>query len=110
MTIRVGADARGHHRHVLKQTRVTGPTWNAGKESVKHVGIDRKPRERKAAELPLKERHEAILELVGDEPISAPAIARALDMKPSGVTSGLYALQDRGLVSRILYKGWIRAS
>lgn len=108
MTIRIGTDAYGHHKHGIKQTRVAGPI-RSGK-TVKHVGIDRQPdRTRIAQDLPLAERHEAILAQVGAEPTSAQTIAKALELKPSGVTSSLYALQDRGLVSRVQYKGWIRA-
>ena len=109
MTIRIGTDAYGHHKHGMKQTRMAGSTWNSGKAPVVHVGIERQPdRKRVAAELPLAERHEAILAQVGYEPTRAAVIAETLGLKQTGVNSSLYVLQDRGLVRRIQYKGWVR--
>jgi predicted Rossmann fold nucleotide-binding protein DprA/Smf involved in DNA uptake len=109
VTIRIGHDAYGHHSLGQRQTRTPGPIYKTGKEPVKRMGIDRQPeRQRIASELPITERHEAILEQVGTEPTSSRTIAETLGLSRSGVNSSLYALQDRGLVQRIQYKGWVR--
>ena len=109
MTIRTGHNAQGHHTHHGQRVARTVVGYADGREPVVHVGIERQPdRKRKAMELPLQERHELIFEQVGTEPTKAAAIAKTLDMKPDGVNSSLYVLQDRGLVRRVQYKGWVR--
>jgi predicted HTH transcriptional regulator len=109
MTIRIGRDAYGHHRHVGTQKRVnTSPFVGQKKE---RLGIERQPRERIAKDLPLSERHEAVLRMVDvEDPIRATEIGEVLGITRSGVNSSLYALQDRGLVQRVPYRGWVKSS
>jgi DNA-binding transcriptional ArsR family regulator len=105
-------DRKGHRRHWEKGGRLRYPGDDPGEPRKKIVrqGIQRQPnRQRIAQDLPLTERHETILRVVDIvEPIKAAEIADALGLPASGVQSTLYALQDRGLVERIPYKGWVK--
>ena len=106
MTIRVGTDFYGHHSHMFRMARQT----TAARKVVTRQGIRRSPRARTAQDRPLSERHMAILKVVDIvDPIRVGEIADVLQMNPKGVNSSLYALQDRGLVSRVPYKGWVRS-
>jgi hypothetical protein len=109
MTIKVGHNAQGHHSHNLRQPRFPIPT-GPDREPVVHVGIERQPdRRRTAQDLPVSARHETILQAMGTiRPVSPREIALAVGLPRGGVNSSLYALQDRGLCTRIPYKGWIR--
>jgi DNA-binding MarR family transcriptional regulator len=60
---------------------------------------------------PLTERHKRILRMVDiEDPIKPGEIAEVLGLKRDGVVSSLYALQDRGLVERVPFKGWRKSS
>lgn len=109
MTIRAGHDDSGHRSRAARRARSPVP-GGPQKPRTKRPGIQRQTyRTRIAQDLPLTERHDAILALVNpDAPTSPRVIADALDLPVAGVTSSLYALQDRGLVTRIQYKGWTR--
>jgi predicted Rossmann fold nucleotide-binding protein DprA/Smf involved in DNA uptake len=104
MTIKVGQNAQGHHTHAMQRARIPVQP----DPSPKHVGITRSTRKRVAKDLPTSQRHEQVLAAMGDELISATALARELEMSKDGLTASLYALADRGLVERVPYKGWRR--
>jgi DNA-binding transcriptional ArsR family regulator len=107
MTIRVGQNAQGHHSHGMRRARLPVPPVVGTPE--KRVGIDRKPRDRTAPDLPITEHHERVLEAMAPgEVISASKLAGALEEKKTSVSSALYVLADRGLVERVPYKGWRR--
>ena len=107
MTIRTGTDFAGHHSHTFRKARMPAPP-PPGKV-VKRNGIKRDPnRQRTARELPLSGRHLDVLRLVSDEPTAPRSIATELGITYGSVSSALYALQDRELVQRIPYTGWVR--
>ena len=108
MTLRPGSNARGHHSHAIRRARTPLPLVT--EEPIKHAGITRQPdRQRTAQDLPLSERHEQVLALVGNLPRGPKVIGDQLGISRSSANASLYALQDRGLVTRIQGKGWVLA-
>lgn len=71
--------------------------------------VGRQPRDRYAADLPVSDFQQVVLDQVTDELVSASVIAAAVERPGNSVVSTLYALADRGLVEHVAYKGWRRA-
>lgn len=66
-------------------------------------------RQRIAPGLPISERHaEVLAEMTVGEIVGASTLRHRLDLAHGSVVSALYALQDRGLVERVPYRGWRR--
>ena len=107
MTIRTGTDYQGHASKMQRKARMPAPPPTV--KMVKRTGIKRDPtRQRTAKNMDLSDRHLAVLRLVGDEPTAPRSIATALGISRDSVGSALYALQDRELVQRIPWVGWVR--
>jgi Mn-dependent DtxR family transcriptional regulator len=74
----------------------------------KRIGIKRNPAVNKGRPRD-HELHQAILDVLSDEPMRVVDIARAIDHSPAGTSSMLYTLQNRGLVIHVLRAGWRKA-
>jgi DNA-binding MarR family transcriptional regulator len=70
-----------------------------------HLGIERQPRDRTAADLPITPPQAEVLAILSQEPQGVTAIARQCGRTTSSVASSCYALADRGLVVR-QGRGW----
>jgi len=108
-------DRRGHRRHFKGEKAAVknmGNFQGQPPKTIKREGITRQPyRKRVAKDLPLTERHLAILQMVDtdhEHPTKPTEIAEVLGLPATGVQSSLYALQDRGLVERVPFKGWVK--
>jgi biotin operon repressor len=97
-----------HHRHHRTELNSVNPDtlpWRPLPRPT-HRGIVRSPRAKTAAMLPISAPQAEVLLLLTDELQSPGSVARQLDRSVSSVTSSLYALQERGLVEKVPYKGW----
>ena len=107
--MRIGHTRKGKRSHTFQHQGVQGFNTES-KPPIKHQGIERVPRARKAPDLPLSDRHKAVLKQVTEEPVRPTVIANHLGLTRSGVVSTLYALADRGLVERVHSTGWKRTA
>jgi len=103
--MKTGHSRDGKHRHTWRGKAGLPPP---PRKTEKRTGIKRMPRERTAATLPLSERHQRVLSLLGPHPVRAALIASETGLKYNSTVSTLYALQDRGLVERVPERGWKR--
>lgn len=79
--------------------------------SDRRVGIERQPRTRTAASLPLTELQQLVLDHVGDDVRRLKEIAAASGLGYSAVSSALYRIADRGLVEHVIAeRGWRRVA